>query len=39
MNSSDSDGDLATMLSCAGLPPDNLLTRRAALPAPLRDLH
>lgn len=39
MTSSDSDGDLATVLARAGLPADNLLGRQAALPAPLRDLH
>ena len=27
------------MLARAGLPADNLLARRAALPAPRRDLH
>lgn len=39
MISSDSDGDLPAVLARAGLPADNLLARRAALPAPLQDLH
>lgn len=39
MTSSDSPGDLATVLARAGLPADNLLARRAVLPAHLRDLH
>lgn len=39
MTSIGSDGDLCAVLARAGLPADNLLARRAALPAPLRDLH